>query len=93
MLHVYRNGVVEWVVAFSEIDAALVHGAELFRTGYDSAFIRDEADLSFAQEPDDKMLHIREYSTWPDGDHGAERRECREWAAAHGRGFLCTTEW
>lgn len=91
-LHVYRNDVVEWVVALSAADAAVVMAANLLQNGYDETFLRDEADLNFALEPENKVITIHEYWTGT-GANGPERLSCREWADTHGRGFLCTTEY
>ncbi len=83
-LHVYRNKIVEWVVAASPEDAAkvLLHH-------HDGSADPEELDLKFAQEPDDKLLRIVEYDG-PGGDN--QTLSCKEWASINGRGFLCSTE-
>lgn len=78
-LHVYKNGVIEWVVAASAEDAVA------FYRGYYKLIDDEEADLEFEQEPDGKVLEIQ-------GDE-PESGTCAELAAKHGRGLLCTTEW
>lgn len=88
MLHVYRNRVIEWVVAESPEQALHLLAVYLVEEcGYDPS----EVDAQLTQEPDDKMLSM--LCDGPD-THIEERvtKTCAEWAAEHGPGFLGTTE-
>lgn len=91
-LHVFRNRVVDWVVAWSVSDAARVYRQYLLAQ-YSGASDWSESDFDFTQEPDKKILAITDESRpTRRGTHRRVRRSCRRWAAENGRGFLASTE-
>lgn len=96
-LHVFRNTVVEWVVAWSIEDARQVMREYLhqqYPPRFDErGFDWSEACWSFKQEPDSKILKIRFDETTKRGKLRSRRMSCRRWAEQHGRGFLCSTEY
>lgn len=79
-LHVFRNDVIDWVIAFDTADA----NAVLVEHACDSA--DDPIDIEWRQLPDDSELSIRD-------DFGElVTKTCAEWVASKGRCFLASTE-
>ena len=77
-MRVYRNEVVDWVVAESPEDASKAWE----ETCGDTYSVEDNGE--WEAEPDDKLLKVED-------DGGTTEQTCAEWVAA-GRGFLCSTE-
>lgn len=84
-LHVFKNDVIDWVIAASAEDATRVweehNGASWADVTGD-----DEAP-EWVQEPDDKVLWVR------DDEGGRNEKSCEAWAAELGRSFLASTEY
>lgn len=81
-LKVYRNDVIEWVIARSPEDAA-----ELVKE-YAGEPDSDDEPATWRALPDDKVLAIG------DEDSGTvATKTCAEWVASNGRGFLASTEY
>lgn len=81
-LSVFKNEVVEHVVAESEADASQVW-RETVGEDYD-----EEDCGAWEREPDDTVLSITD-----DSGENEESKTCAQWAASNGRGFLCSTEY
>jgi hypothetical protein len=86
-LHVFAT-YCEWVVARDEEDAAKVWcetvGATVEDLGDPFERWADDRVLSMWTDADGKICDI--------GEGTLQKRTCREWADAFGRGFLGTTE-
>lgn len=80
-LHVFSND-CEWYVA-ANLDDALA--AQRENTGFSE---EDQDREEWGQLDDDFPLAVR----LDEDDEPAVTKTCREWAADHGRGFLCSTE-
>ena len=78
MLSVYRNDVIDWVVAESPEDATRVWREHRGDTSGDSP--------SWERLPDASVLRLN------DGG-GVVEKTCAEWASEVGRGFLGSTEY
>lgn len=88
-LHVFKNDVIDWVVAESVEDAKLAHDQYMKDIGADpyGADLYEADELEWKAEPDDKVLSIT------DDDEGCRiEKTCATWAREKGRGFLCSTE-
>lgn len=81
-LHLWRNQVVDWYVAESAAEAAVLARAYQEVLGTDP----EEMDLEFSQEPDDRAL------TFVHEDGRRETKSCREWARDTPKGFWGSTE-
>ena len=77
-MRVYRNDVVDWVIAESEEDAAKVWEESCG----DDYSVDDLGKWEVAE--DDEVITLLE-------DEGPVAKTCKEWAA-EGRGFLGSTE-
>lgn len=78
-LHVYRNKVIDWVIAESPSDADAVlieHGGG-----------PPDEPSEWEQLPDDRVIWIRDEDLV-----GRQEKTCAEWAAERGRCFLASTE-
>ena len=81
-LHVFRNDVIDWVIATDPADATRVweeHSGDTY-----------DADIyaEWLRLPDEDTLEI------DDGEGGARvEKTCAELVAKHGRGFLASTEY
>ena len=84
-LHVFKNKVIDWVIAESIEDAREVVREQY---GHDE-FEPWSPAFEFTQLPDDEVLTVRSDDD-DDGDE-PESMTCREWAET-GRGFLASTE-
>lgn len=82
-LHVYKNDVIDCIVAESAEDARAI--------GLSYAGNSEEyRDLEYSQLPDDQLKTI----DWDDGgEAGKITMTCAEWCAKNGKGFLCSTEY
>lgn len=80
-LHMYRNQIVDWFIATSAEHAAELAIEHYAQFGED----HEEMDLDFEQEPDDKLLTLR------DGAEVVGRRTAAEWARLEGIGHFATT--
>lgn len=78
-LRAFTDG-IDTVVAFDEDDAREVH----------REFVGErDCDPPYEEVDQDEQLTINDY----DGKGGKKTQSVREWCAADGRGFLCSTEW
>lgn len=87
-LHVYRNNVIEWVVAESHEQAV-----QQIMSYYENDLGEkpedwDPKNYIFVQEPDDKLLVM-----YDESDDMRAEKTCAEWAAECGLGLLGSTEW
>lgn len=85
-LSVYRNDVIDHVIAESEEDALAV----LLETGCYGSSADDltETATVFERVPDDKVIAIDMQDGGP-----KQFKTAAEWIAQEGRGFLCSTEY
>lgn len=79
-LHVWRNDVIDWVIASGPADADAVW---LEHTG---GYPPDDPH-EWKMVPDDRLLPIN------DDDRGHVEKTCAAWIIEHGRGFLASTEY
>lgn len=77
-LHVYRNDVIDWVIAKDPTDADAVYR--------EHAGAPPDDPFDWIKLPDDRQLWVR------DDDGGREVKTCAEWATDLGRCFLASTE-
>lgn len=98
-MHVFKNQVVEWVVAYDLNDAVRVmreYLSQQFPLRCDEVEGQDWswACFNFVQESDRKILTVvDERLATKSGRPRRLRRSCARWARENGRGFLCSTEW
>ena len=83
MLGVYRNNVIDWVIAESPEDAARAW-EEHMGVSWDDA--TDDGPPEWVRLPDDQVLRINEEGT-------VVEKTCAEWVRDQGRGFLGSTEY
>ena len=93
-LHVYANGVTEWIIAFSPEDAIRVWEETVGET-YDL-----ENYGEFCKEDDRKKITFFNEDENMEIPKNAEKisdmcykATCREWADVLGRSFFCSTEY
>ena len=84
-LRVFRNDVIDWVIAESPADATRAweeHNGDTWEncTG-------DDERPSWRELANDEVLNVR------DDDGDSVEKTCAEWVRDHGRGFLCSTEY
>jgi len=79
-LHVYKNDVIDHVVATS---------AEEAKGLMCKAFgdVEEHLETEYIQVPDDRELTINS------DDDGLITHTCAEWCKINGKGFLCSTEY
>lgn len=79
-LSVFKNDVIDWVIARDEADAQRVC-AEHYETS-----VEDYDGGVWVRLPRESIVDV----SGPDVTDG---RTCGEWIATEGRGFLCSTEY
>lgn len=84
-LYVFRNDVIDWVIALDSADATKVW-EEHSGDDYDS-----DAHAEWLRLPDEDVLAIN-YGDDDDDDEHVEKT-CAELVAIHGRCFLASTEY
>lgn len=83
-VHVFRNNVTEWVVAYDIKDAGRVL-TEFWKKA-DPGVDPSELDFEFQQVDDSESLVMNDYG-------GSVTKTAREWANEKGCGFLMSTEY
>lgn len=88
-LHVFENGVTDWVVAESVEEAASLYKKHASETGWG-----DESgmDLDFKMTPDHKVLTCEGFGLDDDGQ-GNTVRPASWYAKNRGKGFLMSSEY
>lgn len=84
-LHVFKNDVIDWVIAANLEDATRVWEEHNGSSWADVT--GDDEPPEWIQEPDDKVLWVR------DDEGGRNEKTCAALAAELGRRFLASTEY
>lgn len=81
-LRVWRNNIIEWVIATGPRDASRIINHELQHLEFDARRPIEDWEVV----PDDKVIGV-------DMDGRIVKRTAAEWVDVNGRGFLATTEY